>query len=392
MIDVVLDETGLADRARDRQRKFKAGRRAGKAGKRTCEGELDDLHSGTLRSPRAAPSCRHLLQKMRRVIILRQADAIADKTGFMRPFERLSGQSKHQIVRIANREVETRGLSSGFWTDIYHHAMAVSWPGFFAWAGAVFIILNSVYAFLYYLGDKPVANVRYESFLEFFFFSIETLATVGYGDMHPQTNYGHLIATVEIFTGMSFLAVMTGLVFARFSRPKARFVFARHVVVTRHIGRPTLMIRVANARHNTISGATAKLWLIRAEVTPEGQTLRRYYELTLERQENPVFAFSWTIFHVIDEFSALSGLDANHLARSEAALVLTLSGFDDNSAQQLWARQGYSHTDIRWQHRYADITSWADGRMILDYNKFHDVEKEQVSVTSNPEPAKVTSL
>jgi len=299
----------------------------------------------------------------------------------MRVFERLSQQTRSQIVKIANREVETRGLSTGFWTDIYHHAMTVSWPAFFGWAALVFTVLNSVYATLYFLGDKPVANVRSESFLEFFFFSIETLATVGYGDMHPQSNYGHIVATVEIFTGMSFLAVMTGLVFARFSRPKARFVFAQHAVVASHESRPTLMIRVANARHNTISGANAKLWLIRAETTPEGQVLRRYYELTLQRRENPVFVFSWTIFHTIDEFSPLSGLSEDHLGKSDAALVLTVSGFDDSSAQQLWARQGYSYKDIRWRHRYVDITSSADGRMVLDYAKFHDVVPDELPET-----------
>jgi inward rectifier potassium channel len=304
----------------------------------------------------------------------------------MRPFERFARQGTPQIVRIANREVETRGLSTGFWTDLYHHAMTVSWPAFFGSAALVFMVLNGVFATLYGLGDKPVANVQSESFLQFFFFSIETLATVGYGDMHPQTDYGHVVATVEIFTGMSFLAVMTGLVFARFSRPKARFVFARNAVVTSYMRRQTLMIRLANARHNTISGATAKLWFIRREEIPEGRTLRRYYELTLERQENPIFAFSWTIFHVIDEFSPLAGHTPEQLAESEGAFVLTVSGFDDSSAQQLWARQSYSHEDIRWQHHYADITSWAEGRMILDYEKFHDVVPDKIS---HPEEAPI---
>jgi inward rectifier potassium channel len=295
----------------------------------------------------------------------------------MRISDLIPRQNHSQIVQIANREVETRGLSTGFWTDLYHHAMAISWLRFFTWGAAVFIILNSAYATLYFLGDKPVANVRSETFLEFFFFSIETLATVGYGDMHPQTNYGHIIATIEIFTGMSFLAVMTGLVFARFSRPKARFLFVHRPVIAMHLGRPTLMLRVANARHNTISGASAKLWLTRLETMPEGQTMRRYYELTLERQENPVFVFSWTIFHVIDEFSPLSGMSEDLLAKSDAALVLSVSGFDDNSAQQLWARQGYSYKEISWRHRYVEITSWTDdGRMILDYGKFHDVVPE----------------
>src|SRR5262249_40341267 len=149
--------------------------------------------------------------------------------------------------------------------------MTVYWPVFFGSAAAIFLALNAVFGFFYSLGHEPIANAAENGPLGYFYFSIETLATVGYGDMHPQTNYGHLVATVEIFTGMSFLAVMTGLIFARFSRPKARFVFAQHAVVASHESRPTLMIRVANARHNTISGATAKLWLIRAEITPEGQ-------------------------------------------------------------------------------------------------------------------------
>src|SRR4029077_3781728 len=122
------------------------------------------------------------------------------------------------------------------------------------------------------------------------------------------------IATVEIFTGMSFLAVMTGLVFARFSRPRARFVFARYPIVAQHEGEPTLMIRVANARHNTISGATARLWLIRGEKSAEGQFFRRYFQLALQRSENPVFALSWTIFHPIDESSPLFGVGPNELA------------------------------------------------------------------------------
>ena len=143
---------------------------------------------------------------------------------------------RFQRVRIGHREVETLGLTPGFWTDLYHRAMTVSWPAFFATAALIFIALNALFAVLYSLGNRPIANVAGQGILDLFYFSIETLATVGYGDMHPQTNYGHFVATVEIFTGMSFLAVMTGLIFARFSRPRARFVFADHPVVTMHEG------------------------------------------------------------------------------------------------------------------------------------------------------------
>jgi inward rectifier potassium channel len=295
----------------------------------------------------------------------------------MWPF-RQAGATKTQFIKFGDREVEARGLAGGFWSDLYYRSMTVSWPGFFASAAAIFIVLNTGFAFVFALGDRPIANAVPGRFLDLMYFSIETLATVGYGDMHPQSDYGHLVATVEIFTGMSFLAVMTGLVFARFSRPRARFVFARFPIVAQHEGQPTLMIRVANARHNTISGATARLWLIRGERTAEGQFFRRYYELELRRGENPVFALSWTLFHTVDQDSPLYGAKPDDLAQADALLVLTISGLDENSAQQLNARQSYSQTHIRWGHRYADIASSTDdGRLLLDYGKFHDVIPEQ---------------
>jgi inward rectifier potassium channel len=176
------------------------------------------------------------------------------------------------------------------------------------------------------LGEKPIANTRPGSLIDLFFFSVETLATVGFGDMHPQTTYAHLVATLEIFTGMSFLAVMTGLIFTRFSRPRARLVFAHHPVVNQHEGQPTLMIRVANARANYISDAAAQLWLVRKERSAEGETYRRFYQLALLRQENPVFVLSWTLMHAIDPSSPVFGQGVEDLVDSEATFVLLLSG------------------------------------------------------------------
>jgi inward rectifier potassium channel len=292
-------------------------------------------------------------------------------------FRRIPNEPKPQLITLADREIETVGLPSGFWTDLYYRSMTVSWPGFFAAAALIFLVLNGGFALIYSLGDQPIANAAPQRFLDLMYFSIETLATVGYGDMHPQTDYGHLVATIEIFTGMSFLAVMTGLVFSRFSRPRARFVFADYPVVTLHEGQPTLMIRVANARHNIISGATARLWIVRKEQSAEGENFRRYYELQLRRNENPVFALTWTLFHGIDVHSPLSGMSSGDLAQADALLVLTVSGLDDNSSQQLNARQTYSHDQIRWQHRYVDISSnSAQGRLLLDYRKFHDVSPD----------------
>ena len=286
-------------------------------------------------------------------------------------FKRKGGR---RLTGISGREIETRGLAGGFWTDLYHRSMTVSWPTFFATAAAIFVLLNAVYACLYWLGNDAIANVAANGPLGFFYFSVETLATVGYGDMHPQTNYGHLIATVEIFTGMSFLAVMFGLIFSRFSRPRARFIFAKHPVVTVHEGRPTLMIRIANERNNTISQAMARLWLIRMETTAEGTRFRRYYELLLDRHEHPMFMLSWSIFHVVDEASPLYGVTPADLAAANAALALNVSGVDDNSAQYLYARRLYNHQDIRWNYRYRDITSFSEhGTMVIDYTVFHEI-------------------
>jgi inward rectifier potassium channel len=293
--------------------------------------------------------------------------------------------SKSHVVRIGARVIETRGLDTGFWTDLYHRSLTVYWPVFFASAAAIFIVLNAVFAFLFWLGHEPIANVAPDLPLSLFYFSIETLATVGYGDMHPQTNYGHLVATVEIFTGMSFLAVMTGLIFARFSRPRARFLFANHPVVSMQQGRPTLMIRIANARNNTISQATARLWLFRLENMNEGHQLRRFYELKLDRREHPMFGLSWTLFHVIDETSELYGLTPNDLHATEGAFVLNVSGVDDKSAQQLYARKIYSCDAIHWNHRYQDITSLtAAGRLLLDYSLFHETMPEGAASDAAP--------
>ncbi len=140
--------------------------------------------------------------------------------------KRRQKRSDHRshLIRVGHREIETLGLEQGFWSDLYHRSMTVYWPVFFGSAALIFVLLNVLYALLYSLGKDPVANLGADRFLDLIYFSIETLATVGYGDMHPQTDYGHFIATIEIFTGMCFLAVLTGLVFARFSRPRARCV------------------------------------------------------------------------------------------------------------------------------------------------------------------------
>jgi inward rectifier potassium channel len=279
---------------------------------------------------------------------------------------------KTKDVRVGGRRVIAHGLPSNFWTDLHHNAMVASWPAFVAALAVAFVVLNIFFAMLYALGDDPVANARPGNFFDLFFFSVETIATVGYGDMHPRTSYGHIVATLGTFFGITSLAVVAGLVFARFSRPRARLVFASNPVLTAYEGAKTLMIRFANARHNMISDATAKLWLVGLEQTMEGSSFRKFRRLALARDENPTFALTWTIMHVVDEASPLHGWSAEDLASSDSALIITLSGFDETSNQFVHARKEYSTKDVLVGHDYQDILRNDEaGVTWLDYTKFH---------------------
>jgi len=276
---------------------------------------------------------------------------------------------------IGGRQVQTHGLPRRRWQDLYHRFMTLSWPRLFASYAGFFALFNLAFAAAYQVQHGDVANLNPAGYWGRFFFSVETLATVGYGDMHPQTVYAHIIASIEIFTGMMSLALITGMMFARFSRPTARILFARHAVIRQFDGRRTLMLRAANERQNVIMEASAQLRFLRDEVTAEGYRIRRIYDLPLRRSEQPVFLFGWSLMHVIDEASPLAGVTPQSLQESKAFLLLTIGGIDETTGQMLMSRYEYHPDCIRWNHSFADIfTTGEDGTDHLDYTKFHDVE------------------
>jgi len=290
------------------------------------------------------------------------------------PNERMA---KTRVVRLGGREVITEGLHLNFWADVSHRCMTASWPAFIGGAALVFVAFNAFFATFYWIGDQPISNVPGGAYIDYLYFSIETLSTAGYGDMHPQTHYGHFIATVELFTGIFSMSLMTGLIFARFSRPSARLLFADNPVISDHEGERTLMIRLANERHNIISNATARLWLFKNIVSKETQSFRRFYELPLSRNESPALALSWTLFHIIDEASPLYGLNADDLEAMKVSLIVVVSGYDVVAAQTVHARKSYDYPDIRFGYRYAEILGTAeDGRLRVDYGRFHDTLPE----------------
>src|SRR5580658_3346315 len=278
-------------------------------------------------------------------------------------------------VKVGGREVVTRGIAPAVLQDLYHNLMTVTWPRLFAGIAAFFLVFDFLFGCLYYLEPGSVANLSPPGFAGAFFFSVETLATVGYGEMHPESLYGHVVSMVEVFVGLMMLALVTGLMFARFSRPRARFLFARYAVVRPVDGRPTLMFRAANARQNVVQEASAKLRMLRDEVTREGLELRRITDLKLVREQHPAFFIGWTMMHVIDDSSPLNSETEESLRRSGAAFILSLSGTDETTGHTLMARQDYPSAAILWNKAFRDVLDVTEeGVVRFDYTRFHDVE------------------
>ena len=279
-------------------------------------------------------------------------------------------------MNLGKTEVTKVGIPRFNWQDAYHIIMSLTWPQFFAGAVTVYLIANLIFASAYFAGDHAINNAK--SFADCFFFSVETLATVGYGNMSPATLYGHCVATAEIITGMMSMAVITSVVFARFSKPTARIMFSNVAVITTYNNIPTLMLRVANQRRSYILEAVASLVLVRDEETPDGHSLRRFYDLKLERARSPMFALSWQIMHLIDTNSPLHGVTAKAIEDGDMRLAVTLSGMDETFAAAVTARHTYAHEDIVFERRFVDIFSEGENRrhLYVDLSRFHELEPE----------------
>jgi inward rectifier potassium channel len=289
----------------------------------------------------------------------------------------MAKKPQQRTIRLNNRSVHTIGGETAFWSDLYHRSMTASLPVMLLVGLGLFLLNNLIFAGLYAFDPNSVSNVLAPRFLNLFFFSIEAFTTVGFGDMHPANTWGHVVFSLEGFMSVIETAALTGLIFARFSKPKARILFADHPVIGNYGGAPTLMIRVANARQNFISDATVQLWILRDEVAKEGPRFRRFHEIPLARQQNPSFILSWTLFHEINKQSILFGLGTSDLAQKNYQFILTIKGMDDTSSQELRARKTYGHEDILWGKQYVDILNREDdGGITLDYRKFNETRPD----------------
>ena len=213
------------------------------------------------------------------------------------------------------------------------------------------------------------------SFVEAFFFSVQTLATVGYGHMYPQTLYGHLVTTVEIMTGMFLLAVMTGLIFVRFSRPSARIVFSKSVVIAPFDGRPTLMLRVGNLRQQSMVEVEFRLMFTRDQPILEGDNFRHFYNLKLAFDRLAAWPAALTLRHTIDETSPLYGATPESLEAERAILVASVVGIDPVIPASVQTQKDYRAHDFRFDERFVEIyAETGEGKLTVDYGRLHDTE------------------
>lgn len=283
-------------------------------------------------------------------------------------------------IRLAKQtaafpSVVKRGYVSAPWEDFYHWILTRSWPQFFGVLACAFVLINSTFAIAYMSVPGAISNLPQGSFEDAFFFSVQTLATIGYGVMAPVTRTGHILVTLEALTGMLSVALMTGITFAKFARPTSRVLFADKITITPRGGVPHLMFRMANWRGNQMVDAQLRVMVLMEEKTPEGETMRIPVEVKLVRPSTMLFILTWMPMHRIDESSPFFGPDAlDRLRKSKSEIFVSLTGYDETIGQTVHARRGYRIDDIVPNVRFADVLGiQEDGARVVDYHAFHDV-------------------
>ncbi len=268
-------------------------------------------------------------------------------------------------------QIEVVGVQKTLLGDVYHALIRATWGESLLVVTVVYALVNLVFALAYEMSGG-IANAR--SFLDLFFFSVETSGTIGYGDMHPVTNAAHTIVTIESLVSILLVALTTGLVFAKFSIPQARMKFATNPVIAPYDRVPTLQFRLGNQRDTRLLEATVRVVILKTERTAEGVVMYRMYDLKLARDRSPAMTRSWTVLHHMDASSPIFGATPESLARDEVEFILSVVGTDEVSAQPQHAQFQYTHADVRWGVRHADILSeLPDGRLRADMRRFDEL-------------------
>ena len=286
--------------------------------------------------------------------------------------------------RLLNRDgtfnVQRDGI--GFWESLsaYHYLITITWPRFLSYVGVVYILTNAFFAIAYYtLGPDALSGTAHlegmPRYTKEFFFSVHTLATIGYGNVAPSSLGADLVVTIESLVGLLGFAVVAGIVFARFSRPVASIIFSRNAIIAPYRGRTAFMFRIVNQRSSQIVELEAKLLLSRRKKNaPTGG--REFVALNLERDRVVFFPLAWTIVHPIDEKSPLFGATADDLRACDYEFLILLNGFDETFSQTVHTRSSYVGSDVVWGARFASMFNpTEDGIVSVDIRRLDDIDR-----------------
>ncbi len=278
-------------------------------------------------------------------------------------------------IRAGKIEFLRTNTTTGEWRDLYRTVLTLSWAQFALLVLSVYVLLNVLFACVYLAGGACIAEMPPGSFSDAFFFSVQTLSTVGFGHLYPVTLYGDVVTTIEIVIGLFFMAVVTGLIFVRFSRPVARLVFSDSLVICPFDGKPALQLRVANLQQQPMVEAEFRLMMIRKESVLEDDDVRRFYTLKLEYDRLIMFPSALTIRHIIDESSPLYGQTPESIEKTGVRFLASIVCIDTVIQSPVHSLADYSWSDIRHGHRFVEIyTELEDGRLVVDYGRMHEAE------------------
>ena len=282
-------------------------------------------------------------------------------------------RERREVLRTEAYSIHIIGAPRPGLRDLYHALLRMPWWGTAIVIIGTYLLLNLIFAVLY-LWAGGVAHARPGSMLDAFFFSVQTMGTIGYGTMFPASDAANALVVAESVISLMVTALATGLVFVRFSQTRARLVFSAKIAIGPMDGVPTLMLRVGNERRGNIVGAEFRVLFTHTTKTSEGVTLYRLEELPLVRTRAPALSRAWTVMHKILEGSPLFGYDPAKLASVDGELSLEVVGLDDTSLQPVHARHTWFAGSVAWNSRLADVLSETpDGDVVLDLHKFHDV-------------------
>ncbi|MFN0119583.1 MAG: ion channel [Blastocatellia bacterium] len=287
--------------------------------------------------------------------------------------------------RLLNRDGSFNVLREGLRVQeslsLYHWLLTMSWPRFFGLVTLFYLIANAVFATAYVLCGPDALNGESirgidSSFIRSFFFSVQTLATIGYGHIHPVGLAANIIVSIEALAGILSVALITGILFARFSRPTARVLFSDHAVIAPYHGVTALQFRLTNARASQLVELGIKV-ILAIFVETGGNRVRRFYALDLERDKVAFFPLSWTVVHPVNENSPLWQKTPADLAAMDTEILILLTGFDETFSQTVHARSSYRHDEIVWNAKFVDIFNRqaADGTLTIDVRRLDLIER-----------------